>query len=74
MSENKPVTTVSCIAYESIWVPTYDHQRHLGGGSLKREDRQEENEEIQRRDQGPRNPAYDETKHSNELENDRGSH
>jgi hypothetical protein len=49
---------MSCIAYESIWVG---------------EDRQEEeNEENQRRDQGPRSPAYDETKHSNKLENDRG--
>jgi hypothetical protein len=59
---------MSCIAYESIWVPTNDHQRHL------REDRQEENEEIQIRDQGLRSPAYDETKHSNELENDRGGY
>jgi hypothetical protein len=39
----------------------------------KGNDCQEENEEIQRRDQGSRSPTYDEANHSNELENDRGS-
>jgi hypothetical protein len=37
-------------------------------------DRQEENEEIQRRRSRSHNPAYDEAKHSSELENDRASH
>ena len=34
----------------------------------------EENEEIQRRDQGPLNPAYDEAEHSSDLEDDRANH
>jgi hypothetical protein len=40
----------------------------LGERILKAEDRQEENEEIQRRDQDPHNPAYDEAEHTSDLE------
>jgi len=45
----------------------------LGEGSLKEEGSQEENEEIQRGDQGPLHPAYDEAKHSSDVENGRAS-
>ena len=38
------------------------------------EDRQEENEEIQRGNQGPRNLAYDEANDSRDVEDDRASH
>jgi len=64
---------MSCIAYESIWGPTNAHISHLGKEASKGEDRQEENEEIQRRRSGPRNPAYDVAEHSSDLENDRAS-
>ena len=45
-----------------------------GEEASKGEDCQEENEEIQRRDQGPRNPAYDEAEHSIDVEDDGASH
>ena len=46
LSRSQHATVVSCIAYKYIWDPSDAHQRHLGEGSLKGEDRKEENEEI----------------------------
>jgi len=45
-----------------------------GKEASKGEGHQEKNEEIHRGDQGPRNPAYDEAKHSSDLENNKASH
>jgi hypothetical protein len=45
----------------------------LGKKASKEEERQGENEEIQRRDPVPRNPAYDEAEHSSDVKDDRAS-
>ena len=44
-----------------------------GKKASKGEERQGENEEIQRRDQDPHNLAYDEMKYSSDVKDDRGS-
>ena len=45
-----------------------------GKKASKGEERQGENEEIQRRDQDPHNLAYDEAEHSIDVEDDGASH